>query len=73
MKAGFRVCCNCGAHAPRRKVLCNNPNGCGPTSRADRRRFNLKSVWREPTAEELEAVRARRAATEALIQSLLAD
>jgi hypothetical protein len=71
-KANFKVCANCGAYAPRRKTLCCNPNGCGPSTRADRR-AGRKSLWREPTTDEVAAEQNRIQRRENLIQSLIAD
>ena len=68
----FHVCCNCGAVAPRRKRLCNNPDGCGPTSAADRRK-GRKSVWRELTTSEIATIQERIRRREALMNELLGD
>lgn len=68
-RAPFRICCNCGARAPRRKRFCNAKGGCGPVDRRTRR-LSKGSIWREPTAEELAARRAEVERLNRLIDEL---
>ena len=68
-KPTFKICANCGAYAPTAKRVCNSPKGCGVVSREDRRN-GRKSVWNVPTAAQVEARNAKRAAMEALINKL---
>lgn len=67
-KSPFKFCANCGEKAPRSKRLCNS-NRCGPHTREDRR-AGRKSIWREPTAEEIAEENERLARWEKMLEEL---
>ena len=67
-KATFKFCANCGEKAPRSKRLCNSDR-CGPHSRQERR-AGRKSIWREPTAEEIAQNKERSARWERMLEEM---
>lgn len=69
MRPTFKICRNCGGHAPIRARLCCNPKGCGPSSRTERR-AGRKSYWDLPTTDQISEKEAKRARIELLINEL---